>query len=312
MMHMIVPSIMNLHGRYSRDRKPILTVDSGDTILARTRCCGWGFEPPPAIDVIPSIIPRAERADPENDEGLCLLGPIAVKGAKPGMTLEVDIEELRVGAYGLTVTGGEENQRYDKLGLDASFAWMPWRFDEAGEVARNARGLAVRIRPFLGSLGVAQDLPGYHSNLLARNVGGNIDCKELTPGSKLYLPIEVPEAQFSFGDGHAVQGDGELCDSAIECPMDEVKLTLTIRNDVVTKWPLAYTPDAWITFGFAEDLNDAMFIATNNMLDLMMSKHSMTRKEAVMLASLVVDLRITQIANPTVGVHAILPHGSFA
>ncbi|HEY3299098.1 MAG TPA: acetamidase/formamidase family protein, partial [Armatimonadota bacterium] len=122
------------------------------------------------------------------------------------------------------------------------------------------------------------------------------------------LPISVPGALFSFGDGYAAQGDGESGDSAIECPMEMVKLRLTLREDMPIKWPMADTPSGLVTFGFHEELEKASFVALSGMLDVMVERLGVSRKEAAMLASLAVDLRVTQIVNPTVGVHAVWPH----
>lgn len=144
-----------------------------------------------------------------------------------------------------------------------------------------------------------------------RFCGGNIDCKELVEGSILYLPIPVSGGFFSVGDGHALQGDGEVSTQAIECPMDVVDLTFTLEDDFNLSMPRANTPAGWITFGFHEDLDEACFIALEGMLDLMEEFYEFERKEAYTLASLTVNMRITQIVNGTKGVHAILPHDSF-
>ena len=303
--HHIKAEVANLHGKISRDLKPILTIKPGDSISAKTLCYRWGFAPPLTPGTLPQIIPLDERKDPENDGDMALDGPIAVKGAKPGMTLEVSIDELQVGSYGVASTDTSERNR--RLGIEDGFAVTSWEFDRSNTIAISNTGFAVKISPFLGWLGVAPDLPGYHSNHDGRRTGGNLDCKELVAGTKLYLPIEVEGALFSFGDGHAVQGDGEICDTAIECPMDVCRLTLNLRDDMPLEWPIARLPGAWITFGFHEDLTEAMFIATKGMLDLMTAKLGISRKEAYMLASQVVDLRITQIVNPTYGVHAVWP-----
>ena len=312
MIHQLTRDIENLHGRLSCERQPILTIASGDEVSAQTRCCGWGVGPPADFEAPIKTIKLAERSDPEHDSGICLVGPIALKDARPDMTLEVEILELQVGGYGITVTGGSPHERYRRLGFDEAFAFLRWRFDTARGVAYTSAGFTVQLRPFLGCLGVAKNAPGYHSNLVAGQGGGNIDCRELVAGSKLYLPIQVPGALFSFGDGHAAQGDGEVGDSAIECPMDLVRLRLTLRDDLPLRWPIANTPAGWVTFGFHEDLTEATFMALNGMLDLMVSQLGITRKEAALLAGVVVDLRISQIVNPTVGVHAVWPHGSLS
>jgi acetamidase/formamidase len=126
-----------------------------------------------------------------------------------------------------------------------------------------------------------------------RTTGGNIDCKELVVGSTLLLPIAVEGALFSAGDGHAAQGDGEVGQMAIECPLERVQLTLSVREDPTLVMPCALTPTAWIVFGFDEDLDEAVVQALNGMIDLMDRELGPERKEALALASVVVDLRVT-------------------
>lgn len=130
----------------------------------------------------------------------------------------------------------------------------------------------------------------------------------MVAGSTLYLPIPVPEALFSVGDGHAVQGDGEVSGVAIECPMERVDLTFHLRNDIHLTTSRANTSIGWITLGFHENLHEASLIALEAMLDLMVEQYHLPRPQALALASLVVGLHVTQIANGILGVHAILPH----
>ncbi|HEY3298317.1 MAG TPA: acetamidase, partial [Armatimonadota bacterium] len=118
MIHSISIEIKNLVGSFSRESEPIIQVDSGDEIHAQTRCCWWGIGKPSRPEDMPEVIEPAARKDPENDTGMPLVGPIGVKGAKPGMTLEVEILELKVGDYGRSVTGGSPKERYEWLALD--------------------------------------------------------------------------------------------------------------------------------------------------------------------------------------------------
>ena len=139
---------------------------------------------------------------------------------------------------------------------------------------------------------------------------GNIDCKELVAGSTLYLPVSVSQALFSVGDGHAVQGDGEVCGVALECSMEYVDLTFYLHEQMHITTPRANTSAGWLTLGFHESLNEATLIALEGMVDLMEEQYHITRHQALGLASLVVDVRVTQIANRVLGVHALLPHGA--
>jgi len=106
------------------------------------------------------------------------------------------------------------------------------------------------------------------------------------------------------------RGDGEISGTAIECPV-EAQLTLDVRDDLPLTWPIARTADAWLTFGFDEDLGHAAQIAIDGMLDLLQREYGLSRDDASALASVVVDLRVTQIANKALGVHAVLRHDAF-
>jgi acetamidase/formamidase len=124
------------------------------------------------------------------------------------------------------------------------------------------------------------------------------------------LPVPVDGALVSAGDGHAAQGDGEVSQLAIEAPVERVRLTLSLRDDLPLDWPVAWTPDAWLSFGFHEDLDEAAAIAIEAMLDLMERERGLDRLEALALASVVVDLRVTQLVNGSRGVHARLAHNA--
>ena len=151
---------------------------------------------------------------------------------------------------------------------------------------------------------------GVHSTVPPRRTGGNMDCKELIAGSTLYLPIELDGGLFSVGDGHAVQGDGEISVTAIECPMERVDLTFEVLENMPLAMPVANTPAGWIALGFHADLDEAAALAVEGMLGLMKRLHGLERLDALALASLVVDLRVTQMVNEVRGVHAVLPHGA--
>ncbi len=182
-----------------------------------------------------------------------------------------------------------------------------WALDPERTIAQNQLGHRVSLKPFMGIMGMPPPEPGVHSTWPPRRWGGNLDCKELVAGSVLYLPIGVEGAIFSVRDGHGAQGDGEVCGQAIECLMEQVDLTFTLHTDLPITTPHAKIPGGWLTFGFHENLDEATVIALNAMLDLMVQHYSCSRKEALGLASIIVDLRVTQIVNGVRGVHAFLP-----
>jgi acetamidase/formamidase len=283
-VHEIPTERSTLHGHFSRELEPVLTIEPGDSIVLRALNSAWILEPGVVFD------PR----DPELDAGHALIGPVEVRGARAGQTLVVQIDDVRPGRWGGTPSFGTDRV-------------VRWELDPDAGVGRDDRGRTVVLHPFLGVLGMPPPELGRHSTIPPRRWGGNIDCKELVRGARLFLPIPVDGALFSAGDGHARQGDGEVGSCAIECPI-EARLTLDVRDDMTLEWPIARTPDAWLTFGFDEDLDEAARIATEGMLDLFEREHGIERADALALASVVADLRVTQVVNGAKGVHAVLPH----
>jgi acetamidase/formamidase len=265
-----------LHGHFSPDLAPVLAIDSGDSVRFSTPDAGWyvAFRERLAID-------EAEYA------GHALAGPIELRGARAGQTLAVRIDEVRPAAWGTTIAHGTE---------------VVWELD--GDVGR-ALGRSVELAPFLGVLGMPPARPGRHSTIPPRPSGGNIDCKELVAGTTLFLPIPVDGALFSAGDGHARQGDGEVSGTAIETPV-EAQVTLDLRDDFPLEWPAARVDGAWLTFGFDDHLGLAAKIAADGMVSLMCREQGFDAEEALAFASVVVDLRVTQVVNGVQGVHAVL------
>jgi len=296
-----------LHGHFSRDLPPVLAIDPGDTVVFRTLNAAWDLEARSADDVPPK---RFEPRHAELDKGHALCGPIQIRGAEPGMVLGVHIDEVRPGPYGFTVAGGWSSETNDRLGVVEEGITLIWDLDPDALVGRNQLGHTISLHPFMGVMGMPPAEPGVHPTAPPRVTGGNIDCKELVAGSTLYLPIEVPGGLFSVGDGHAAQGDGEVSTTAIECPMERVTLTFSLHDGPPLRTPRANTAVGWITLGFHEDLLEANMLALDAMLDLMMEQYKLSRLEALGMASLVVDMRATQIVNGVRGVHAVLPHGA--
>lgn len=307
--HTIDLTLENLHGYFSPDRAPILTIDPGDSVVASTIENGWRVEPIPGGAY--SEVARFPGYDAETyGSGHAMIGPIAVRGAKPGMTLVVRINSIVPGSWGYTLAGGWHSPVNVRYGVADRGIAHAWALDADTMTARNHLGHTVTLRPFLGVMGMPPPTPGRHSTPPPRVWGGNLDCKELIAGTTLYLPIPVEGALFSFGDGHAVQGDGEVSITAIEAPMERVDLTLDLRDDFPISTPHARTESAWITLGFGDILDDATYAALEPMFALIQKFHNIERLDAIALASLTVDLRITQIVNGVVGVHAVLPHGA--
>lgn len=300
MLHEIPLERRTLHGHFSRDLEPILAVESGDSIAFACLNSGWRTA---EHELYP------DRMEGEADAGHALIGPVEVRGARAGQVLEVRIDEVRVGSGGVTQAGGWHTPLNEQLGVaDGESLTLLWSLDADAGIGRSDSGREVQLRPFLGVIGMPPPEPGIHPTAPPRPCGGNIDCKELVAGTTLYLPIPVDGALLSAGDGHAAQGDGEVSQLAIEAPVERAQLTLTVRADLRLRNPSAWTPNAWLTFGLDEDLDVAAAQATDGMLELLGREHGLERREALALASVVVDLRVTQMVNGVRGVHARLAH----
>ncbi len=291
---------------FSSAHRPVLTINPGDTVTVRTLDASGYLE----RQQVPGQQQPKLFAEPR---GHCLTGPIAVAGAAPGQMLALHLNALRPGEWGWTVAAALDTPVTQRLGLaDGPPSWLLWELDADSGKGTESRGFVRELSPFLGVMGVAPAEGGEHSTVPPRGgSGGNIDCKELVAGSTLYLPVAVPDALLYLGDGHAAQGDGEVGGTAIECPM-----TTEVTVDVVTDRPLttvhADSPAGRITFGFDADLNVAMGDALDAMVQWIQQLYSLDKATALALASTCVDLRVTQVANQTWGVHAVLPTGSVA
>lgn len=281
---------------FDRDTAPVLGVDPGDSVVVGSLDASGYLE----REVMgPTMF--------EDRRGHCLTGPIEVRGAEPGMALEVHFTSITPGDWGWTVAGVKDNPLMRRLGVaDGPVSWLTW--DIGDTTATNNLGHTISTAPFLGVVGVPPAEPGQHSTVPPRpGSGGNIDCRDLVAGSTLYIPVTVPGAMLHLGDGHAAQGHGEVCGTAVECSMT-TDVTLDLLAKPVVAGVHAETPEGRMTFGFHADLNQATADALAAMLGWMQRLFDVDRSTALALASPVVDLRITQVANETWGVHAVLPY----
>ena len=297
-----VPS--NLHGAFAPGREAALLVDPGDSVTVSVLDAGWHLLDQVRPLDYEAMVQLAERPT-ESLGGHCLIGPIGVRGARAGQVLEVRIQEVVPGTWGWGAAGGWDTPLNVALGLGAGSeeARLIWEID--GARATNGHGDVVQIRPFPGVIGMPPPDPGFHSTIPPRRWGGNLDCRELIAGSSLFLPIPVDEALLSVGDGHACQGDGELSGIAVECGLQRLTIELHL-HDRTLAMPRAETPAGRITFGVAETLDAAAVLAVDGMLGWMHELWGLPRARALALASLCVDLRVTQAVNGVVGCHAIL------
>ena len=301
--HRLDPTPDTVTDVFSPGKPPVLTVDPGDTLTVRTLdASGYLERQRTPGEKQPTMFAEAR--------GHCLAGPIAIRGAEPGAMLAVHLVGLRPDDWGWTVAAARDNPLNRRLGIaDGPPAWLLWDLDPEARTARNDRGLTVGLAPFLGVIGTTPAGPGEHSTIPPRATGGNIDCRELVAGSTLYLPVQVPGALLCLGDGHGAQGDGEVSGTAVECGMT-TEFTVGLAADRPVKSAHAVTPAGRVTFGFDPDLNEASAQALDAMLGWLQASYQVDKATALALASPVVDLRVTQIANQVWGVHAVLPAGA--
>jgi acetamidase/formamidase len=302
--HRIDASPQSVHwGYFDAGLAPLVTVDPGDTVIVSTVSGGPEVMPKPPL-VVPNALAAIQAAHKPKLPGHICTGPIAVRGAKAGQVLEVRIKAIELHYdWGYTFVAplkGALPDDFDETHL------MHIPLDRARMTGRLPWGLELPLKPFFGVMAVAPPAAwGALSTLPPRRNGGNLDNKELVAGTTLFLPIHVDGALFSVGDGHGVQGDGEVCVTAIETGLIGT-FELHVREDLKLTWPMAETPTHVMTMAFDPDLDDCVVIALRDMIDLIAARTGLSKADAYALCSLAADLRITQVVNGSKGVHVMI------
>ena len=292
---------------------PLLTINSGDTVVLECVSGGPEVMPPPESGLkIPPALAAIHAANIPRAPGHLITGPVAITGAEPGDMLEVKIDAIEIGndwgfcgfrplAGTLPEDFPERYLSHIPVDRERMTCKLPW-------------GTELNLAPFFGVMGVAPP-PAYGaiSTVQPREHGGNLDNKELTAGSTLFLPVWAEGALFSAGDGHGVQGDGEVCINALEiCLTGTFTLTLHkgggARNPLL-KYPRAETASHYISMGMHEDLDVAMKTALREMIAFITSRTNLSRQEAYQFCSLAVDFHVTQTVNGEKGVPGLLKQG---
>jgi acetamidase/formamidase len=307
----IVPTPAGVHwGYFDATLKPVATIDPGETITINS-VSGAAEQSPaqPGMTVRPELMAIQRSVVPELGPHI-LTGPVAIRGAQPGDALRVEILDVQLADdWGFTLfkpgmgTLPDDFQapHLSHIGIDRARGTVstPW-------------GMTLRAAPFFGVMGVAPaPSSGRVSSVMPSYFGGNLDNKELGAGAVLYLPISVAGALFSCGDGHALQGDGEVCLTAVE-----TGLTGTFRIDLIKgvqlDAPYAETKTHLIAMAFDEDLDEAARVALRRMIALIVARTTLTPEDAYQLCSLAADLHVTQLVNRSKGIHAMIAHDILA
>jgi acetamidase/formamidase len=291
------------------------------TVTADRTHYGWNHAIAPAIKVPSGSVVTFETVDASGGQITAdstlddvanldfarvnpVTGPVYVEGAEPGDTLKITIVAFELSGWGWSavIPGfGLLADQFDEPALHI------WQYDaQSLAPAAYLRGAKVPLKPFPGTIGIAPAAEGDHSVVNPRRIGGNMDTRDIGIDSILYLPVEVPGALFSIGDGHAAQGDGEVCGTAIESPMN-----VTVKLEVVkgmalnfpritTAGPVTRHLDAGgyeVTTGIGPDLMESAKNAVSDMVDLISAEHGLSPTEAYMLCSVCADLRINEIVD---------------
>jgi acetamidase/formamidase len=292
-------------GHYDPDKPGVLRVRSGDFVEVTTmltsnpeRLVQMGLPPE---EVQPNLRAIVEQVTDRGPGGHILTGPIHVEGAEPGDVLEVRILSVDYSIpYGYNGCSGFVRDLCDE---DRRSRLI--RIDTQNHRAEIAPGVEIDTRPFFGSMGVAPPPDsGRVSSVPPGQHAGNMDLKDLVAGTALFIPVWVEGALFEVGDGHAAQGDGEVNQTGLETSL-EGRLQLILHKDRSIDWPRAETPDHHILMGFDPDLEAATEIAIRETVEFLQERTALTRGEAYSVVSMAVDLRITELVDRNVGVHAM-------
>ena len=292
-------------GYFDASLPPCLEIESGETVNIETVSGGPEHIPPEGKGFdVPAELLDIHRECCAILPGHILTGPIAIKGAAPGDVLQVDILDISLRQnWGwniirpLSGTLPDEFQSGRKVTIPLNLKTM---------MAELSWGLELPLIPFFGVMGVAPPKNwGCISSIQPRVNGGNIDNKEFIAGTTLDLPVFEEGGLFSCGDGHAAQGDGEVCVTAIETALSG-EFRFTVREDMHLHTPQAETPSDFITMGIHQDLNRCAEDALRNMIDLITDKTGLSREDAYMLCSLAGNLRVTQTVNGNKGIHMVI------
>ncbi len=291
-------------GYFDAALPPVARIASGDTVTLRSFPAGGRESLPQDLSRVPADYLAALDALEKGPGPHFVTGPIHVEGAEPGDALQVDILAARptmewgyVSILPLLGALPEEFTDYETIHptieVERDVCVTPW-------------GAEVPLDPFFGIMGVAPPPSwGRVGTPVPRAFGGNMDNKELKPGVTLYLPVFNEGALFFAGDGHGVQGDGEVCITALETGV-EGTFRLTVRKDLRIERPFAESETHLISIGLDEDLDDAAKQAVREMVEHACARSNLSRNQAYMLCSLAGDLRVTQVVDGNKGVHMML------
>jgi acetamidase/formamidase len=284
-------------GWFNNAQPPVLHVNSGDTIVFETMMHSHNqVVPGTTIEQIKKL-----RTDFPGRGPHTLTGPVYIEGAQPGDVLKVHINKIVPRAYGTN------------FNVPGMFGEFPSKFpdgqvkyfylDLERKVAEFAPGIEIPLRPFPGTMGVARAEPGQYSSVPPGRYGGNMDIRDETEGSTLYVPVFVNGALLWTGDSHAAQGNGEINLTALETAYKEMSVTVEVVKNMKLEWPRIETRDAWITVGIDKDLNKALEILQAETTTFLMEQRKIDKAAAEKAMMAAWDCRVSQVVDVNKGLH---------
>jgi len=287
----------------------LVELDSGDTVVYPATWSHFENRLQPGVGV--DDLAALRRANPGRGPH-SIIGPLGVRGAQPGDLLAIHFQRLDPVDWGATFVNPGD------LGTGTLPAEFPdghvryLRLDRQHQTAEFLPGITLPLGPFQGTVGLAPQVGGITSSVPPGQHAGNIDLRDLTEGSVLYIPVWQPRGKLYTGDSHATQGDGEVNNQALESAMREVRIRVVLHQRPGWDWPFAETDQHWIALGIDADLNVAFAIAVRNTIEFLHRRAGLDRLDAYCLASIGVHFGVSQFVNRTRGVHARIPKALFA
>ena len=286
-------------GWFDNAQAPVLTVDSGDTIVLETMMHSHNqVVPGRTIEEIKKL-----RTDFPGRGPHTVTGPIYVTGAEPGDVLKIKINRIVPRAYAANFNVPGMFGQFPKEFQDGQVKYLYLDMDR--KITEFLPGVYVPLRPFPGTIGVARKEPGRYSSVPPGEYAGNMDIRDLTEGTTLYVPVHVPGALLWTGDSHAAQGNGEVNLTAVETAYKEMNITVEVIKGKPLDFPRIETPKSWITMGFDQDLNKAWDIAQAQTVKLLAEQRKLSTEQAAALMPKVSDCRVSQVVNIKKGIHCL-------
>jgi acetamidase/formamidase len=293
-------------GWFDNAQPPVLRINAGDTVALETMMHSHNQVVPGAtIEQIKKL-----RTDHPGRGPHTVTGPIHVEGAEPGDVLKVTINKIVPRAYAVNFNVPGMFGEFPKEYQDGQVKYLYLDWDK--KVTEFLPGVQIPLRPFPGTIGVARKEPGRYTTVPPGEYAGNMDIRDLTEGTTLYVPVHVRGALLWTGDSHAAQGNGEVNLTAIETAYREMNLTIDVIKGKPLDFPRIETKTSWIAMGFDQDLNKAWDQAKAQNIKLLAEQRQVSADQAGKLMTTVSDCRVSQVVNIKKGIHCLNPKNAAA